>query len=561
LAVAALLAAMLFARRMPASRLQRFDLTAALEGRVAPQVIGVVTFLLCWYVWGHLQPTPIIHDEASYLLQAKIFARGAFAMPARPFPEFFEQFHTYVTPATASKYPPGHPLVLAPGALVGWPALVPLLLDGLSGALIFLIARRIANPWVALLTWLIWITPRQTFHHIASYFSQSSSLALCLLGWWALLSWRDDGRRGWLVVLSTCIAWLAITRPVTALAYALPVAVVVIALVVRRRAWPALGVAMGAGILILGLLPWANMRTTGDWRTVPLTQYSQIYFPFDAPGFGLDTTPPQRELPADMVEFTRHFRPIHVGYGPPMLLEALGKRFVSSVMDLWIGPRIVLALAALAAVSLLGVEAAFALATMATVFVFYLSFAHGHDWTIYYAETAPIVAFLSALGVWRLLAGLRRIRAGGGLASAQPAAAVATSLLVVVFLPAMVADWRLWRAVSIADQRYQRAFFETVRSLPEPRTMVFVRYAPTHSVHRSLIANEPDLAEARAWIVYDRGADNDRLRRLAPDRTAYLFDEARLALLRYPPITAGRDPVAVQPSIGSASAYRARYAR
>jgi len=41
---------------------------------------------------------------------------------------------------------------------------------------------------------------------------------------------------------------------------------------------------------------------------------------------------------------------------------------------------------------------------------------------------------------------------------------------------------------------------------------------------------DDDLAEARSWVVYDRGADNDRLAALAPDRKAYLLDMEALRL-------------------------------
>jgi hypothetical protein len=40
-----------------------------------------------------------------------------------------------------------------------------------------------------------------------------------------------------------------------------------------------------------------------------------------------------------------------------------------------------------------------------------------------------------------------------------------------------------------------------------------------------LIRNGPDVASAPTWIVYDRGADNVRLRAVDPSRAAYLYDE------------------------------------
>ena len=61
---------------------------------------------------------------------------------------------------------------------------------------------------------------------------------------------------------------------------------------------------------------------------------------------------------------------------------------------------------------------------------------------------------------------------------------------------------------------------------------MFVRYAPDHLIHLSLIRNEPDAARARVWTVYDRGADNERLMRVAPDRVPFLYDEASGKLTR-----------------------------
>jgi len=69
-----------------------------------------------------------------------------------------------------------------------------------------------------------------------------------------------------------------------------------------------------------------------------------------------------------------------------------------------------------------------------------------------------------------------------------------------------------------------------------------VRYGPRHNEHLSLIANEPYLQSAKAWIVYDRGPDNARLMQRAPDRACYLYDEAAGALARLQPGRRRRPP-------------------
>ena len=94
---------------------------------------------------------------------------------------------------------------------------------------------------------------------------------------------------------------------------------------------------------------------------------------------------------------------------------------------------------------------------------------------------------------------------------------------------------------TVAVQRYQRTFLSAIGQLPAERAIVFVRYGPEHNPHLSLIYNEPDLANAKRWIVYDRGPDNLRLMRAAPDRATFLFDEARNAIYPFVP---ARDTIA-----------------
>src|SRR6266566_2947042 len=132
-------------------------LRALPDSRFTPLAVAFATMLVIWYVWGSLHQVPIVHDEASYLLQAETFARGRWTMPSPPLPAFFEQFHVFVTPTFASKYPPGHGMLLVPGIWLGIPGLIPLVLNGLAAALLFVLVRRVTNGWIALLTFVLWL--------------------------------------------------------------------------------------------------------------------------------------------------------------------------------------------------------------------------------------------------------------------------------------------------------------------------------------------------------------------------------------------------------------------
>ena len=107
-----------------------------------------------------------------------------------------------------------------------------------------------------------------------------------------------------------------------------------------------------------------------------------------------------------------------------------------------------------------------------------------------------------------------------------PRAAIAGLLTCVLLLPTMVSyggTVLIWLRMNTANRRQFEAH---VAQLPAKRVIVFVRYGPQHSPHRSLVVNRADWPAAHAWIVYDRGAENARLRALAPERKAYLYDQA-----------------------------------
>lgn len=528
--VATLLVARFVAPRVPPLRTAGMRMMGWLDSRWAPLAVALATIVALSYAWGSWNAIPVVHDEASYLLQAKIFAMLHWTVPPPPVPEFFEQFHVFVVPAYASKYPPGHALLLVPGIWLGAPGLMPVVISGLTAALVFAIARRVANGAVALLTWLVWLSAPLVMALSTSYFSQTTSALAWMLGWYALLRWRA-GEDRWLLVVSVSVAWLGITRPLTAVAYTIPIGLYVLWRVSRTRRWASLLRPMALGAALLLVIPLWSAKTIGTTQTTPYSFYSELYFPWDAPGFGLDSTSPSRALPPDMAWIHENTAPLHVGYVPAALPGAFAERAAQVGRDMWAGRRLVLAALAVIGLAAIGAELLVALATGVLLLVVYLSFLHSPLWSLYYIELQPVLAFVTALGAWSLvrarsLAELRRPprdvdldgRAMSG-AAFLPVAAVALLCLV----PAV----RERRTQGASAREYQERFANAVRSIPFRKSIVFVRYAPDHNPHLSLIRNDPPFDDARTWIVYDRGRDNLRLMAKAPDRTPLLYDEAR----------------------------------
>lgn len=487
---------------------------------VAPLLIAAAAIGITWYTWGSLNPPATVSDEVAYLLQAGILAHGRIAGDAPPVAEFFEQAHVLIAPRLAPKYPIGFGLVLTPGVLVGAPALVPLLLTGLTGALVFLLCRRVGRAATALLSSAIWLAgPGGRFR--SGFFSETLSGAMCLLAWYALLRWRVERGRGWLIAVSASMAMAAITRPLTALVLAIPMAVVVVRDVVRLRAWRHAGLAAAIALLIVTALPIQNVATGGPWWELPYSRYTRTYLPFDHMGLGLDDTSPTRSRPPDIDRLAQSFATIHRDYTAPQIPATLIARFRAYLADLggdWVWPALLLALLG----TVTGPAALrFAAGSVALLFIVHLGYAHPPEWSLYYAEALPAGAAAIAAGIAVIVT-----RASARLSVDRPNERAALLLL----LATVVALWPLPERVAatrlhLESAREPLVRFKAASASVHAPAVIFVRYAPGHPIHRSLIWNPADYASAPIWVVYDRGEDNARLMAAAPGRTAYVYDE------------------------------------
>jgi dolichyl-phosphate-mannose-protein mannosyltransferase len=494
-----------------------------------PVVLGLTTALVYWWVWGALRPMPAFHDESAYLLQARIFAGGHWTAPGRPLPEFFEQFHVLVTPVLAAKYPPGHSLLLGLGELLGFPALIPLLLNGLTGALVYLLAARLTGPLTGVLTWLLWLLAPMNLLYRPSYLSNVTTGALWVAGWWALLQWWGSGERRWLMIVAACAGWCVITRPLTGLVFALPVAVVVLGRVRQRGLWTDLGLALALGSGVVAILPLANQRTTGHWLEMPWLTYSRQYMPYDHLGFGLDSTPPLRTASPELAHYNAWaagFRRAHTIDAIPriararlweMILGTLGRHAV------FLMPLVLLGMVISPRAALVGLSAG------ALLVLAHLAYGYQLTWTVYYLEAVPVLAFVTAVAIVRLGTAKGEFLRFSLLG--RRILAVCIWAVVGAWLVPAVEGVSVARRGTVWGHAPQVAFAAQLSGIPVEKSIVFVRYASYHSPFQSVIVNEPNLDQARVWLVHDRGADNTRLLTLAPDRMPFLYDEARRRLL------------------------------
>ena len=482
---------------------------------------GLISALVTWLAWGMFNPIPTVSDEQSYVLQSRIFATGHWTAPSPPIPQFFEQSHVLTAPAVASKFPPGHALLLSIGTLLGSPVIASLALTALTGALLLLLVARVTNVWVAALTFAIWLSDPINLRFRPGYFSEVTTQALWLLSWWSLLEWTEKRNRRWLLTLAAAIGWGAITRPLTMLAFAVPVGIVVIRDVVRLRLWRDLGSAVLLGVTILAVIPLWSAETTGSWRQTPLTLYRRDYLPFDKPGFGFDTTPPLLPLNpvnrSTYVEFSRE----HIGHTPRSLPSIAWDRLRVIAISEW-RSRLVFVPFAVLGLFCLTVEMTFALICALALFVAYLSYGHFSEWTLYYFEGIPILSMVTAVGLWR---SIERTAGRFRVALWEPRAA----LLVLVPLAAVTAhEVSIARANHLDAARWNTEFDGMIAALPKHPTVIFVHFTPGVQPHPNVVRNSPNLADEPIWIVNDLGdRDRELMRYAGPRVPLHFFEDGR----------------------------------
>ena len=511
-----------------------------LASRAMVAVVFALTFLVLWVSWAAWNPIPVVHDEMAYVLQAQIFARGMWALPSPPLPDFWAQPHVLVEPALAAKYFPGHALMMTPGALLGWPALMPLVLQSTVGALLYVLARRVSSGAVAFLAWIIWLTSPMVLYFGPTYFSESTTTVCWLAGWYALLEWRARRELGWLLAVALFTGWDAITRPLTGLAYAIPVGIVVLRDVIALRRWRDFGLACAVGVLVLGILPLWSAQTTHDWRVTPLALYTRMYMPYDVPGFGLDTTPPAHAVTPDLYQLNRTYSYMHLNHH----LSGLASTFITRAYDLsvsiWsVSGRVLMVLAVLGIVTLNGATA-FAVLSGAWLLVAYLVYGTPRAWTLYYYEAVPAFAYLTAAGLAWVVSLIGRPRNAIAAPTfhwrSQRWSRALAAAAVVLVLPGLAALLTI-RRQHAGDRKDLARFEKLLTSIHDPKAVVFVRYAGMHNPHTTFVRNVADPVTERIWVVYDRGeAENARLLALAPARNAYLFDEEHGRTYAYNPL-------------------------
>lgn len=259
---------------VPATLPRRADL----RRRVVLVLAFGAAFLSLGYVSAYLRAGPRIIDATSYFLEGRVLSHGhlAWTLPT-PSASFRGRFLLLHNPNKLSViFPPGFPLLLAGGFLVGAPLVVgPLLAFALVLAT-YGLARELAwgrpdpeRRGISLLAATLSVVCVALRYHTADTMAHAASaLGITVALAAALHGARTEGRAPWLLA-GLAVGWVVCTRPVSSFA----VLAVVLALAWRHGRWRALLAGVTPGALFLAL---ASHAQTGGWLVSAQAAYYAV---------------------------------------------------------------------------------------------------------------------------------------------------------------------------------------------------------------------------------------------------------------------------------------------
>jgi hypothetical protein len=231
-------------------------------------------------------PTPIVHDEYSYILQAQTFASGRLTNSAHPMWVHFETFHVNMRPTYQSMYPPGQAIFLTIGQLLmGHPWWGVWLSVGVMCSCITWMLQGWMPPQWALLGGLFCVLRFSMFSYwMNSYWggAVAATGGALLLGGMVRLIRKPCMRYALLVAVG--LLMLGNTRPYEGFVFAVPAMVWLLVSIVRRRLWkdrrflvqavlPAIALLMLGGAAML----YYNWRGTGNPLLMPYVVNEHTY--------------------------------------------------------------------------------------------------------------------------------------------------------------------------------------------------------------------------------------------------------------------------------------------
>jgi 4-amino-4-deoxy-L-arabinose transferase-like glycosyltransferase len=256
-------------------------------------ILAVAAFLLATAVaWGVFGAMPQLEDEHANYFQARVFASLHVTAPApRVHPEaFFIPFIINDQGRLFGKYPPGYPLLLTAGVLIGQPWIINALAAAVAVFGVYLLGRDLFNADTGLLAAALGAISPMFVLLNGSLLAHTTTLAELTIFAWAFVRARrsvERHRASLAALAGATIGWALITRPWTAVAIGAPFALLALRdLFDHPRLHVRIyGLMLIVALAVASILPIYNTLATGS----PVTNTYRLWWPYDSIGFGPGT--------------------------------------------------------------------------------------------------------------------------------------------------------------------------------------------------------------------------------------------------------------------------------
>jgi Dolichyl-phosphate-mannose-protein mannosyltransferase len=509
--------------------------------------------------FGNLPPA--IHDEFSYLFQAKTFLAGRLSFPsATAMPELFNQMHVLNEGRFASRYFPGAGLWIAPFLAAGHPYWGQWLAGALTAFFVYWAGRELAGNWVAFAAGLLTAVSPGMAIFCNLLLSHGPTMAALAVFLFCFLRFMRTGRAGDAFWAGCGLSCAMLCRPMTAAGFGLPfgawlawrlvggrAASLPIPSVPNAGSVPAgrpieasrmsYSIAALAAPLLVGLVTLFldNRAVTGNGLVSPYQLYTDIYTPRHVYGFNNVTRGEQHLGPKVLENYDRWA----TNLTPRVAVQNVRKRAEASA-EWTLGP-VPIAMAALIFVIAVvwQVEWRWRLiaASIVSLHAVHVSFwpAGIMNWS-YVFETTPLLLLLFAITSHELV---QWWRSRGQILMAPWWAALVASAVVINWLPcdpfwstridAGVAELALAR---VKYEKVDRLFEHSVTHLP---ALVLIDGDP-EDIHVDFVVNDPALSAPLLRGRYQPGkTDLKKIRAAFPDRALSLYRVSSQQLMEIDP--------------------------
>jgi uncharacterized membrane protein YhaH (DUF805 family) len=478
----------------------------------------------------HRQLFPYIHDEFSYLIQARQFAALRLWMPGHPLGMFLDSFQIFTQPVYASAYFPGTALAYVPGVLLHLqPFVTALVITGIVMGLVCWVVSELidgAAGWLAALLLMSDLVYRKEATLVLAHMPV---LMYSLAAFACWLTWRKNHRSDWAIGIGFFLGLAAVTRPVDALCFAIPMGAAIVLRCIKQRLIPTIPAIIGGALPLLILQLLLNHGITGKWTQTPFQLYADREYP--GSNYGFETYRPEWHSESTLPQMTAmydFYRPLlaaHRWANAGSEIESRARYVLSQISPTPFPLLVILLPMALLGVMRLRADqrapALVLLAFLPLVVLLYLPyFLYLPTYTL---AGAPAVILGILLG-WRGTIELSKEWARF--------ARVGIALLIAGLSLAALPNWWNQAAEDVYDAHLLADVAQKLAALPHQRAVVFFKYDPRRNMNEEPVYNAdaawPD--DAPVIRLHDLGAmDSQAIQYYAqrqPDRVFYWYDEA-----------------------------------